>query len=64
MSVAGGTLSPDKFREAMLDLTANAGVILAIAIALYLLAHHASGGCERRRENPLLKRPDRPIAPD
>ncbi len=37
MSVAGETLSPDKFREAMIDLGANAGAILAIAVALYLL---------------------------
>jgi uncharacterized membrane protein (DUF373 family) len=38
MSVAGETLSPNKFREAMIDLGANAGAILAIAFALYLLA--------------------------
>ena len=38
MSVSGDTLSPNKFREAMVDLGANAGAILAIAIALYLLA--------------------------
>jgi uncharacterized membrane protein (DUF373 family) len=37
MSVAGHTLGPDRFREAIIDLAANAGVILAIAIALYLL---------------------------
>ena len=38
MSVAGETLSPDRFKEAMIDLAANAGAILAIAAALYLLA--------------------------
>jgi hypothetical protein len=38
MSVSGDTLSPNKFREAMIDLGANAGAILAIAFALYLLA--------------------------
>ncbi len=38
MSVAGENLTPDKFREAMLDLVANAGAILAIALALYLLS--------------------------
>ncbi len=38
MSVTGDTLSPDRFREVMIDLGANAGAILAIAIALYLLA--------------------------
>jgi uncharacterized membrane protein (DUF373 family) len=37
MSVAGENLTAEKFREAMLDLVANAGAILAIAVALYLL---------------------------
>jgi uncharacterized membrane protein (DUF373 family) len=37
MSVAGERLTADKFREAMYDLIANAGAILAIALALYLL---------------------------
>ncbi|HZO82160.1 MAG TPA: phosphate-starvation-inducible PsiE family protein [Candidatus Binataceae bacterium] len=37
MSVTGENLSPDKFREIMIDLGANAGAILAIAVALYLL---------------------------
>jgi uncharacterized membrane protein (DUF373 family) len=37
MSVAGETLAPQKFNEAMVDLGANAGAILVIAIALYLL---------------------------
>jgi len=40
MNVAGGTLSPDKFRESMIDLSANAGAVLAIAVALYLLARN------------------------
>src|SRR6204780_5752766 len=39
MSVGEAALSPDRFREAMIDLAANAGAILAIAVALYLLAH-------------------------
>ena len=38
MSVAGETLTPQRFQQAMTDLGANAGAILAIAIALYLLA--------------------------
>jgi uncharacterized membrane protein (DUF373 family) len=42
MSVSGETLSPDKFREAMVDLGANAGAILAIAIALHLLRRPAA----------------------
>jgi uncharacterized membrane protein (DUF373 family) len=42
MSVAGETLSPERFREAMIDLAANAGAILAIAAALYLLARRSS----------------------
>jgi uncharacterized membrane protein (DUF373 family) len=37
MSVAGENIAPDKFQKAMLDLGANAGVILAIAAALYML---------------------------
>src|SRR5919201_2708661 len=37
MSVAGETLGPDRFRQAMIDLGVNAGAILAIAIALFLL---------------------------
>jgi uncharacterized membrane protein (DUF373 family) len=37
MSVTGDTLTPNKFQEAMIDLGANAGAILAIALALYLL---------------------------
>ena len=37
MSVAGETLSADRFREAMVELGANAGAILVIAVALYLL---------------------------
>ena len=43
MSVAGETLSLDKFREEMIDLGANAGAILAIAISLYLLRHGSAG---------------------
>jgi hypothetical protein len=38
MSVTGDTLSSAKFREVIIDLGANAGAILAIAVALYLLA--------------------------
>ncbi|MGD0074777.1 MAG: phosphate-starvation-inducible PsiE family protein [Candidatus Binataceae bacterium] len=38
MSVTGDTLSPDRFRQVMIDLGANAGAILAIAAALYLLS--------------------------
>jgi len=37
MSVAGETLQPDRFRATMIDLGANAGAILVIAIALHLL---------------------------
>jgi uncharacterized membrane protein (DUF373 family) len=37
MSVAGEILAPQKFNEAMIDLGANAGAILVIAIALCLL---------------------------
>jgi uncharacterized membrane protein (DUF373 family) len=37
MSVAGENIAPERFQKAMLDLGANAGAILAIAAALYLL---------------------------
>src|ERR1700758_2290728 len=42
MSVTGDTLSPDKFRQVMIDMGANAGAILALAVALYLLASRPS----------------------
>jgi|SRR5713226_6527362 len=42
VSEAGESLSPERFREAMIDLAANAGAILAIAAALYLLARRSS----------------------
>ncbi len=38
MSVVGETLSPEKFQHAMVDLGVNAGAILAIAVALFLLS--------------------------
>ena len=41
MSVAGDSLGPDRFRQMMIDLGVNAGAILAIAIALYLLGRRA-----------------------
>jgi uncharacterized membrane protein (DUF373 family) len=37
MSVTGDTLSSDRFQQSMIDLVVNAGVILAISIALFLL---------------------------
>jgi uncharacterized membrane protein (DUF373 family) len=37
MSVAGEALTPARFEQAMVDLGVNAGAILAIAIALFLL---------------------------
>jgi uncharacterized membrane protein (DUF373 family) len=42
MSVVGDTLTPVKFEQTMIDLVANAGAILAIAIALYLLSRRAN----------------------
>jgi uncharacterized membrane protein (DUF373 family) len=41
MSVAGDTLSSEAFHKAMIDLGANAGAILAIALALFLLGKRA-----------------------
>jgi uncharacterized membrane protein (DUF373 family) len=40
MSIAGETLPADQFQRAMVDLGANAAVILAIALALFLLHRH------------------------
>ncbi|GAC1315853.1 MAG: hypothetical protein NVSMB2_08080 [Chloroflexota bacterium] len=38
MSVAGDRLTADRFQQAMIDLGLNAGAILAISFALYLLS--------------------------
>jgi uncharacterized membrane protein (DUF373 family) len=38
MSVAGESITADHFQQAMTDLIVNAGAIVAIAIALFLLA--------------------------
>jgi len=46
MSVTGDTLSSERFRQVMIDLSANAGAILAIAVALYLLAGRSSDRLE------------------
>jgi len=46
MSVTGDTLSSERFRQVMIDLGANAGAILAIAVALYLLADRSSDRLE------------------
>ena len=51
MSVTGDTLSPDKFRQVMIDMGANAGAILAIAVALYLLAGRTSDGRDPPEEH-------------
>ncbi len=44
MSVAGDTITPERFQQAMVDLGVNAGAILAIALALFLLGRHAEIG--------------------
>src|ERR1700737_3839356 len=41
MSVSGDKLTPDRFQQAMIDLSVNAGAILALAIALFLLGKRA-----------------------
>ena len=41
MSVAGETLGPERFQQAMVDLGVNAGAILTIALALHLLGRRA-----------------------
>jgi uncharacterized membrane protein (DUF373 family) len=42
MSIAGDKLTADKFQHEMIDLGVNAGAILAICIALYLLGRPTS----------------------
>src|SRR2546430_9063389 len=42
MSVTGETLSADQLRRAMIDLGVNAGAILAIALALFLLGRRGT----------------------
>ncbi len=44
MSVAGDKLTPERFQQSMIDLCVNAGVILALAVALYLLGKRADAG--------------------
>jgi uncharacterized membrane protein (DUF373 family) len=46
MSLAQEGLEAGQFQQAMIDLSVNAAVILAIAIALYLLTRHAPQGIE------------------
>jgi uncharacterized membrane protein (DUF373 family) len=41
MSVSGDKLTPDRFQQSMIDLAVNAGAILALAVALFLLGKHA-----------------------
>ncbi len=41
MSVVGESLTPEKFQQTMIDLAANAGAILAIAVALFLLGRRS-----------------------
>ncbi|MBV8360812.1 MAG: phosphate-starvation-inducible PsiE family protein [Deltaproteobacteria bacterium] len=48
MSVTGENITPDKFQKAMLDLGANAGAILAIAAALYLLRRPPSQDSDKK----------------
>jgi uncharacterized membrane protein (DUF373 family) len=38
MSIRGDQLTPDQFRQFMIDLGVNAAAILAIAVALFLLS--------------------------
>jgi uncharacterized membrane protein (DUF373 family) len=42
MSISGNLLTPEKFQQEMIDLSVNAGAILAIAVALYLLGRRAT----------------------
>jgi uncharacterized membrane protein (DUF373 family) len=50
MSVAGESLAPVRFQQAMVDLAANAGAILAIAAALYLLRRRYGGNGDQNAD--------------
>jgi uncharacterized membrane protein (DUF373 family) len=50
MSVAGENIAPVRFQRAMLDLGANAGVILAIAAALYLLRRRPASDADEKSD--------------
>jgi uncharacterized membrane protein (DUF373 family) len=50
MSVAGEITAPGQFQKAMIDLGANAGAILAIALALYLLRRRPADDVGREVE--------------
>jgi uncharacterized membrane protein (DUF373 family) len=43
-STLGGTISETEFRDRMIDLGANGGVVLALALALYLFGRHRQPG--------------------
>jgi uncharacterized membrane protein (DUF373 family) len=47
MSVQGENLSPEKFQQAMVDLGVNAGAILVIALALFLLDRYAQNSSRK-----------------
>jgi hypothetical protein len=46
MSLAQGELQPAPFQQAMIDLGVNAAVILAIAVALFLLTRAGPSATE------------------
>jgi uncharacterized membrane protein (DUF373 family) len=59
MSVtAGEHLSAEHFQQAMIDLAVNAGAILAIALALFLLSRHPTQQRERAEEHATSARLD------
>ena len=47
MSVAGEVMTGERFQQAMVDLTVNAGAILAISIALFLLSRRTAESAQR-----------------
>jgi uncharacterized membrane protein (DUF373 family) len=47
MSIAGDKLTPEKFQQAMIDLSVNAAAILAIAVAIYLLSRREAAIADR-----------------
>jgi hypothetical protein len=55
MSVTGDTLSSERFRQVMIDLSANVSAIPGIAVALYLLSGRSIVAVRCAKESRGLK---------
>ncbi len=73
--VSGYKPRPDGFLLPTMGMNFLATAIPGVQVPQYLLGHkcleeiplvpcYATLGCKHRRENPSVKRPDRPVAPE